>query len=239
MSATETQYGFLASTENPAYQKFWKKMLAGRWEADTINFIQTYVDDKTTFFDIGAWIGPVSLLAGQQGARVIAVEPDPVAFSELTINCGLNNYAIELLNCAVATERGTLTLFSAANFGNSETSALLPGDNKIEVDAIVFTDLPAAGPKKVVKIDVEGFEYQLSQSLIDFCSDAIAVHLSLHPRNLAKRLPAWKRTIGLLERFWQVLPASAWEKFLIRVRVFRRIFLRRRIGNLTVILSRQ
>ena len=106
MSETATQYGFLASTANPAYQKFWKKMLAGRWEADTLDFIQTYVDDKTTFFDIGAWIGPISLLAGTRGAQVIAVEPDPIAFSELKLNCSLNNYGpcihpfVHKVNCA-------------------------------------------------------------------------------------------------------------------------------------------
>lgn len=126
--------------------------------------------------DCGANLGEVSARLAATGARVIAFEPDPYAFAQLSERLGgLPN--VELRQEAVAHRAGRLRLMRAANFGDnpdgaSVKSTLLAGgrgideSQGIEVDVI---DLPAFlgrliaehGRVAFLKLDVEGAELDL------------------------------------------------------------------------------
>ena len=60
------------------------------WEADTFEFVRRNVTPGGLMLDIGAWIGPIGLYAASLGARVIALEPDPVSIASLRENARLN-----------------------------------------------------------------------------------------------------------------------------------------------------
>ena len=62
---------------------FWNKVEAGLWEPETLALIDQQITPGTTFLDLGAWVGPTALYAAARGARVIALEADPVALAQL------------------------------------------------------------------------------------------------------------------------------------------------------------
>ena len=230
---------------------FWRKVGEGRWETDTFEFIDRHVNDQTVFVDIGAWIGPISLYAAPVARKVIALEPDPVAWASLQANVALNGDKVELWHTALGLEPGELELFAADGFGRSVTSALGgPGTQSIRVPVKTFGDVASAvgDAPCAVKIDVEGYEYPLFDALMTFVLDRKApLHLSLHPRNQADanraerglwgaRLDAWRRTWTMLERLGR---HGRWFSCLTgrpvtRGQLFRLIVLRSRPKNFSV-----
>ena len=60
------------------------------------------------FIDVGAWIGPMTLVAAACGARVVAYEPDPTAADELAANVALNpGFDVTVERVALWTSTGT------------------------------------------------------------------------------------------------------------------------------------
>ncbi|MGB7262657.1 MAG: FkbM family methyltransferase [Albidovulum sp.] len=126
--------------------------------------------------DCGANLGEVSAPLAATGAHVIAFEPDPYAFAQLSERLG-DAANVTLHPQAVSTAAGTLRLMRAANFednpkGGSVKSTLIGGgrgisdDDGIDVEVIDFVaflrDLIAAkGPIAFLKMDIEGAELDL------------------------------------------------------------------------------
>ena len=79
---------FLVEPKN--YQSFWSNFL--NWEQDDLNFVTEKGEQDKIFIDIGAWIGPYTLIAASMGMKVYAFEPDKVAFQELKKNIELNRF---------------------------------------------------------------------------------------------------------------------------------------------------
>jgi FkbM family methyltransferase len=180
---------------------FWRKAEAGGWEEATLRFVRDTTDAETTFVDIGAWIGPVSLLAGARARRVIAIEPDPVAASELEEIVALNEAPIEIWRAGIDAAKGSLKLYARTGFGDTMTSSLGdPAGEAIGVAAVTFDDISAAiadrGGKVVVKMDVEGHEFKVGEQLVAFARrHGAPLNLSLHPAILYR---AARRSMGAL-----------------------------------------
>ena len=77
---------FLVESKN--YQNFWNNFL--NWEQNDLNFVTENGEQDKIFIDIGAWIGPYTLIAASMGMKVYAFEPDKVAFQHLKKNIELN-----------------------------------------------------------------------------------------------------------------------------------------------------
>ena len=56
------------------------------WENETFNQIVPYLDKNKTFIDIGAWQGPISLVAQQYSKQCLCFEPDTLAYTYLKHN---------------------------------------------------------------------------------------------------------------------------------------------------------
>src|SRR3712207_221008 len=69
---------------------FWDRVEAGRWEPETLAAIDRLVDHRTTFLDLGAWVGPTALYAAGIARRVVAAEADPAALDQLRRNLAAN-----------------------------------------------------------------------------------------------------------------------------------------------------
>ena len=165
---------------------FWTAAANGRWEDETFRFLDAATAAPgAVLVDVGAWIGPVALYASPKVAKVLALEPDPIAHGELNANVAANAPNVEIWNAAVDSAPGELKLFVGDGLGNSETSSIGQGE-AIIVKTVTFDDLSkAAGDGRLIlKVDIEGHEYRVMDHLISFAkARRAAVHLSLHPRS--------------------------------------------------------
>ena len=182
------------SRDLPWMDRFWKMTQSGDWEDDTLRFIVDHVTPQTTVLDIGAWIGPITMLASKLGHHVYSVEPDPVARKTLVKNVALNNIVNNtIFDKAISEEAGELKLYSPKIMGDSQTSALAPNDGEsVSVPTMSLADLSKWAPEDkplVVKIDIEGFEFPLAPAIYRLMEDRKPfLHISLHPKILAKSL---------------------------------------------------
>ena len=71
------------------HDEFWDTCEKG-WEATTFAVLTSRLTTGSTLVDVGAWIGPMTLVAAACGARVVAYEPDPAAADELRDNVAAN-----------------------------------------------------------------------------------------------------------------------------------------------------
>src|SRR5512134_2015551 len=175
---------------------FWDKVEGGRWEPETLALIDQQITPGTTFLDLGAWVGPTALYAAARGARVIALEADPVALAQLRRNLAVNPalaQRIEVLARAVHAADGRVTLGARRKPGDSMSSVLIaPGAATWVVDAITPLALAARiGPGRLfVKLDIEGGEYELLPSMRPLVDRAdCQVLVSFHPAILATVMP--------------------------------------------------
>jgi FkbM family methyltransferase len=111
-----------------------------------------WLKDVDVVWDIGACIGDHTRFYLDLGKKVVAVEPNPLAFQCLDHNCP---EAI-LLNVAASGNPGTLRFITDENAG---ASRVVP-DGPIEVKAVRMDDLNLPRPE-FVKIDAEGWEYDV------------------------------------------------------------------------------
>ena len=128
-----------------------------------------------TILDCGSHIG-LSIAWFKQRfprARIMAFEPDPETFQLLQTNVALNRFDdVELLNLAVATERGTARFYG--EFGVAEPMASAHSlrhdwGTQRSGQSIVVNTVPLAdyisGPVDYLKVDIEGAEMEVIASI--------------------------------------------------------------------------
>lgn len=181
------------------FQKDWWENVFPRWEEGTYDRIIPCLDKNKYFVDIGAWIGPITLVAQHFSRGCISIEPDPKAFKALEETIKLNNFNnIHLENKAVSLD-DSLNLGGA--FGNSTTSYLEKGQSII-CQTISLADIfhkysLSEENVSVIKIDVEGYEKELLHD--EFLQKLnVNLHISFHSR-IFKRF-------GQEESFYSSLP---------------------------------
>lgn len=182
---------------------FWTRWLSNAWEEDTFDFVDEHVRPGTAFIDIGGWIGPIALYAAARGARVISIEPDPVAYASLSRNAELNAGrlagSIEVRQAAFDAAPGNVRIRgNAKGFGTSGSSTLARGWSSITVPAITRQELVdwVAGSPAVMKVDIEGHEYFCAGELARLRQELDApLNLSVHPLTLRKSL-GWRSWFG-------------------------------------------
>ena len=171
---------------------FWDRVAAGAWEPETIAAYEAETGPGTFVVDLGAWVGPLAILAAVRGARVLAVEADPAALDQLRRNLAANPdlaSRVDVLARAVAADTGPVRLGARRKPGDSMSSVLLAGGATAwNADGVTPASLLAArrpGERVFVKLDIEGGEYALLPSLWPLLREAGAtLLLSLHPEFL-------------------------------------------------------
>ncbi len=192
---------------------FWAAVENDTWEPQTFDILDACLDAETTFFDIGAWIGPMTLYGGQIAKRTISLEPDPVARAELLENLSLNSdepwiESVTVMDGALAASDGETEIGSVGQPGDSMSSALfagLPGQTWAVQGFSLKTLIGMADGRKFLKIDIEGGEYLIAGDILEAADNPdVSMVISLH-------LPFFEKTggnIGLHEWFLAELRAK-------------------------------
>jgi len=216
---------------------FWRRVENNVWEPGTFKAFDHFLDQDSTYIDIGAWIGPTLFYAAQRSKASYAFEPDPIAFEELSRNLQSNDQAawrrrIQIFQQAVDYQAGTLRLGNPSGGGDSMTSVLFSIESTSwEVEKISLTDFftehGLRSGKVFIKMDIEGGEYRLLPHLRElFSHPDLVLHLSVHPWLLAKNLRDHSRVQGdhPLAKIWRRLSIVFHHIRLLRALPFRYLY---------------
>jgi FkbM family methyltransferase len=186
-----------------------------RWEAEALSFFADTLEPDDVVFDIGAYIGPYTLLASRRvgpRGRVYAFEPDPVARRLLARNVEANGATnVSVLPYAVSDEDGMVWLHST-QLGNATTS-ISPAIGIERVEAVTlwsFCERHSLFPS-VIKVDVEGWEgHVLSEAARPVVDHARATLVEVHewqlrqcgmdPTDFIRRITAWGEMVYVERR---------------------------------------
>lgn len=187
-SVTRSGHTYLVWDEYPHVKDwdFWTVFENDEWEPGLDEILDERLTPAGTVLDVGAWIGPVALMAASRCGNVHAVEPDPVARRWLDANADLNPLAgITVWPVALAAVDGPVRIGHRDDrrFGDSMTSMIF--DNGVmEVPGVTLGGLLADAhvtSLDLIKIDIEGGE----ETVLPACADTIRelgapLLLSLH-----------------------------------------------------------
>jgi FkbM family methyltransferase len=149
-------------------QNFWERISRSEYEPDTLDFLRRHCSNESTFMDIGAANGAMTLLSASFGAHVFSYEPDPMMFRVLGRNVKLNpdlNTRILLSETALAAKNGEI------DFSRGSNSRVLSdivfseahkySNKKIQVNALSeeIEKIHINNTKLVIKMDIEGAEW--------------------------------------------------------------------------------
>jgi FkbM family methyltransferase len=165
-----------------------------------INMFSKAIEPASTFIDIGANVGLVAVPLGCKfrDCRGIAVEPIERNVDALSLNLSLNSLTatITVIPVALGDKIGTVLMLRDHNFGGSTGNAKIVRDagtsmSKYEVNVELLDNIwreSGSPPVSFIKIDVEGYEYQVlkgGQELIKNCRPVIygEFHNALMPQN--------------------------------------------------------
>jgi FkbM family methyltransferase len=131
------------------------------------------IRDNDLIVDIGANIGWYSMtLSSRAKPRILAFEPDAANFRLLQENLAMNGVSnVRAYNKAVSDQEGSLTLhlYKKVNPGRHSAIKQAGSVGTVEVPMIAldkFLEQEGAGegPVKLIKIDIEGYEYSALRS---------------------------------------------------------------------------
>lgn len=168
-----------------------------------------YVARGDLVFDIGAHVGDRVSSFRRLGARVVAVEPQPLLQRALRLIHG-NDRAVLIEAVAVGAQTGEMALH--INTHNPTVSTLSAGfvadaegaegwegqswDQRLIVPVVTLDSLIARhGVPAFVKVDVEGFEDQVLAGL-SAPLPALSFEFTTIARDVAQRSLAWLATLG-------------------------------------------
>lgn len=185
------------AVESSVSGTFWNDVNQGFWEEETFRIFDRFLKPDQSYIDIGAWIGPTVLYGAHKAKQVYAIEPDPIAFGELTANLGLNPHLsskIKSINAALSEEAGEIKLYKRHHFGDS-TSSLIPTyseEHFCRVKALPIEKLMEENTIEnvgFIKMDIEGGEFKQVPFMQDYLQkNRPTFYVSLHPSFLEQNI---------------------------------------------------
>jgi FkbM family methyltransferase len=155
----------------------------GLYDYNNMTLLKRLLVQGGVFVDVGANVGAYSLVASEQPrARVLAYEPHPATFALLQENLRRNERTNVLASCAaVGDEVGTLSISDTP--GSSTTHIATGEEGAVIKVPVVRLDVELERRELIadaIKIDVEGFEYQVLRGAGDALSRATLVFVEVN-----------------------------------------------------------
>lgn len=214
-------------------EEHWKAFQDGSWEAATFGILDKFISRDDVVVDVGAWIGPITLYVTGKGAHCYSFEPDPVAFSSLSKNVALNPHLasrIQLYNAAITTDGKKIRLYSRHQHGDSGSSILKrikSSNDFVEVESFTLHEFIATrnpGPISFIKMDVEGAEFFLLPTLVNYFKEhKPTLLISFHLHALMEYYELRLIPIGALRRIYRLLDPGKKVIKKISLRITRRL----------------
>jgi len=207
------------------------------FEEGTIRFFDLVLPRCDRMIDFGAYIGFTALHAASRGVEVHAFEPNPAAHDLLVRNVAANpdlapHMHLHRLGLGPRDETAILYAKAHADSGASlhqtiERGSVIQGIPAATVQlrdaAAVLREL-GLDRRSLLKIDIEGAEYQVLPAIAPLLAEARPwLHISFHPFNLTHADDAYRtellRLRGMLDvaealapyRFLHVFSGDGWE----------------------------
>lgn len=184
-------------------------MQAGAFEPEETALIEHLLNSADVFVDAGANIGFYTCLARASGKHTLAIEPLPQNLDYLYANLDANGWPdVEVYSLGLAERPGLGTLYGGTTGaslvdGWAAPSPLLRRRISVSTLDILLGDR-FAGKKLLIKVDVEGAEYDLllgaGHTLVLSSAPVWMVEIGLTEHHPAGLNPHFARTFEL---FWQ------------------------------------
>jgi FkbM family methyltransferase len=169
-----TPYGFSMIAGNSMHHRL---MQDGTFEPDEVALTAEYLEVSDVFVDIGANIGFYSCLARSLGKHAVVIEPQQQNLRYVYANLSANGWTdVEVFPLGLSGQAGVETLYGVSSTGAS----LIPGwaaqpkgfKKTIPVSTLdILLGSRFQGRKMFIKLDVEGFEYQVLLG----CGEVLAI----------------------------------------------------------------
>lgn len=140
----------------------------GLYDYNNMTLLKRVLSHGGLFVDVGANVGAYTLVASEQSrARVLAFEPHPATFALLQENLRRNGRKNVSLSCAAVGDQ--VGVLSISDTPGSPITHVISGDSAAAIEVpVVRLDVELERRElsaDVVKIDVEGFEYEVLRGL--------------------------------------------------------------------------
>jgi FkbM family methyltransferase len=181
---------------------------AGSHETALLACLSAHLKPGDVFYDVGAHIGYISLVAGRlvgPGGKVFAFEADPGNALRITAHVAMNSMPqVELVGAAVWSECKRLSFHQAAATSSRNTGAVANreqgkgAEGMIVVEAVTLDYFAADHPSPaVVKIDVEGAEEDVLKGAHEvFRRSHPTLICEVHNERAATGVAAWLANMG-------------------------------------------
>ena len=214
-----TRHGFFLEANEHSF--FADELVRNGYENDESELVKKLVRRGDFCVDVGAHVGYYSCLMAMLGARVLAIEPNPMLHPILDANC--ERFGVPVFHGAIGAKIRDEATFHLPLTTNDGCGSLF-GDNRTMGGAAIVTfvqrldallSLFLATHVRLIKIDTEGCEAEAIESLGSRLRDVD--HLIVECSNLPSCVA--RDTVGainLLLKGWRVRRARADSLFVNR-----------------------
>lgn len=162
----QTRFGFkilIHPKEDPTIEQLIYER--GVYELGTVSVLQQYLKPGDCFVDVGANIGFLTLVASNivgPNGKVISFEPVTSHFKQLEENINRNNIAnVDLRQHALGNQKEEKTIFLEKDNKGGASLVVDTGHKGESIKVERWDDLNINGPIHMIKIDVEGYEWEV------------------------------------------------------------------------------
>jgi FkbM family methyltransferase len=140
---------------DPAYCPFFN-------EDDVMDALVARIRPSDAVFDVGAHHGVWAVLLARHAAEVVAFEPQPGTFDVLQEMIAVNRARnVSAARVAIGCEPQIADFWGTGSGASLRPGGLRPSHTRVDVDTLDRVIERRASPPDVLKIDVEGAEYQV------------------------------------------------------------------------------
>lgn len=154
-------------------------LYTGFMEFEDMLFLLHTLSEDETFVDVGANVGAFTILASKVvKAKAICFEPLPETVNRLKTQIHVNNISdiVSVINKGVGDEKGEL-FFTNNNDSTNKVSLSGKAENTTKVEITTLDYELDSNEKYFLKIDVEGFEYNVIEGAKNILSSQNAIAL--------------------------------------------------------------